>query len=238
MTGLLYKNFRVNFYSFIAMIASALLCCAFAMVFSIIGERAFGLDIATLFIILTYYCAFIIPGITSTFLFEADEGRAASSFAMSIPQGAKGHIESKYWYILIQNLTVLFIAFIADAITYGILEGRFTATIILVLIFCWRLLLSAVETPFVIRFGSQKGLEIKSLIITFVVFLGLIYFLFGDISWLINSKDPVRALFDLVQSGKITFALSLFPFISIAAYWLSCRISVKVFRKGAENYEQ
>ena len=238
MTGLLYKNFRVNFYSFIALIATALLCCSFAVVLSVIGDSAFGFDATAFLISLIYYGAFIIPSITSSFLFEADEGKAACSFAMSIPQGAKGHIESKYWYILIQNLSVLFITFITDTITYGILDGRFTATIPLVTIFCWRLFLSAVETPFIIRFGSQKGLEIKTLVVVFICFLGMVYFLFGDISWLINSPDLVKALLDFVKSGKVIFPLSLFPFISIAVYWLSCRISVKVFRKGAENYEQ
>ena len=53
-----------------------------------------------------------------------------------------------------------------------------------------------------------------------------------------NEDDPIGALMTWLGSGDIVFWLSLFPFISIAAYYLSCKISVKIFRKGAETYEQ
>ena len=66
-----------------------------------------------------------------------------------------------------------------------------------------------------------------------------LYFLFGDISWLIEMEDdPVTAFMTWLQSGDIVFWLGLFPFVAVAAYYLSCKISVRLFRKGAENYEQ
>jgi hypothetical protein len=43
---------------------------------------------------------------------------------------------------------------------------------------------------------------------------------------------------DMCDFKRYWIHITSFPFISIAAYWLSCRISVKVFRKGGENYEQ
>ena len=157
---------------------------------------------------------------------------------MKVPQGGKGHIESKYWYILIQYLFVLYITFLTNIVTYGISGGAFSASLLLVTIFCWRLLLSAIEIPFVIRFGSKKGMSIKGLMIGFIIFLVMIYFMFGDISWLINSDAPIKAFIEWLKIGKIILALSLLPFFSMAAYWLSCKISVRVFRKGAENYEE
>ncbi len=239
MLGLLYKNFRINFYSLLLCLIVTLMCCATAIIISILS----GTDLMTendgamLFLVL-YYSAFNMPSLTSNLLFEADENKTASAFAMSLPQGGKGHIEAKYWYILIQYLVVLFITFLTDTVTYSILGGAFTATILLVLIFCWRLLLSAIEIPFVIRFGSQKGFAIKGLVIAFVALLLMIYLMFGDISWLINSDDPITAFKEWLESRKILFPISLFPFISCGAYFLSCKISIKVFRKGAENYEQ
>lgn len=239
MRGLLYKNFRINFSSCLLILITAFVCCASIIAVSIVSGADFIAenDGALMFAVL-YYFVFMMPSLTSNLLFESDESRTASAFAMSLPQCSKGHIESKFWYILIQYLVVLFITFLTDTVTYGILGGTFSAAMMLVLIFCFRLLISAIEIPFVIRFGSQKGIAIKGLVIAFIVMLVLIYLMFGDISWLINSDDPIKAFMNLVKSGNIIFPISLFPFFSIAAYWLSCKISVIVFRRGAENYEQ
>ena len=239
MVGLLYKNFRINFSSFLLVLIITLICSTIAIICCALNGTDFLTenDGVLLFFAL-YYSAFMMPSLTSNLLFEADENKTASAFAMSLPQCGKGHIESKYWYILIQYLLVLFITFLTDTVTFGILGGAFAASILLVLIFCWRLLFSAIEIPFVIRFGSQKGIAIKGLVFGSVALLVMIYIMFGDISWLINSDDPLKAFMDWLKSGKILFLISLFPFISCAAYWLSCKISIKVFRKGAENYEQ
>ncbi len=239
MSGLLYKNFRINFSSFLLNVIVTLICCAIAIVVSILnGTALIAENYGDMMFFLLYYFAFMMPSLTSNLLFEADESKTACAFAMSLPQCGKGHVESKYWYILIQYLLVLFIAFITDTVTYGICGGTFTASALLVILFSWRLLLTAIEVPFVIRFGSQKGVAIKGLVVTFVILLVMIYFMFGDISWLINSDEPLKAFMEWLKSGKILFPISLFPFISCGAYYLSCKISVKVFRKGAENYEQ
>lgn len=239
MQGLLYKNFRIHFSSFLLIMIVTLVCCAIVIISSILGgaDLIAENDGVLLFFVL-YYAVFMLPSLTSNLLFEADENKTASAFAMSLPQCSKGHIESKYWYILIEHLITLFIAFLTDTVTFGILGGAFSASIVLVMIFCWRLLLEAIEIPFVIRFGSQNGIAIKGLVITFVLILGMLYLMFGDISWLINSDDPLKALMAWVKTGKVLLPVSFFPFVSCAAYWLSCKISIKVFRKGAENYEQ
>lgn len=246
MSGLLYKNFRLNLSSMIFSLVTAFFCCltmilACMFMYVLPGKTPEGDDIQslTLGFVMCYFLAFWLPSMASSTLFAVDESRTCCAFAMSLPQGAKGHIEAKYYYLLILNLAILFITFISDTITTAMTGGMVNNTIIIILAFTLVLLLSATEIPFMIRFGSQRGLAIKGAVIGAVFIFVFLYLLFGDISWLIeNENDPLSALMEWLQSGNVIFVLSLLPYVSIAAYYLSCKISVKLYRKGAENYEQ
>lgn len=245
MSGLIYKNFRINRSSFAFSLITAALCCVTAILLSIfvggadgVQDEAHAANISMVFGVL-YYLGFMLPALTTSMLFEADENKTACAFAMSCPQGGKGHIEAKYYYLLLLNLAMFFLSFITDAVTTTIFGGKVCMASALMLIFCVRLFLAAIEVPFVIRFGSQRGVAIKGLVVMFIFMIALIYFLFGDISWLIeNENDPVGAFMTWLGSGDMVFRLGLFPFVAVTAYYLSCKISVRLFRKGAENYEQ
>ena len=246
MSGLLYKNFRLNLSSMIfSLITAAVSCltmilvCLFAFVLPGKTPEVEQLNDLTLGFGACYFLAFWLPSMATSTLFQVDESKTCCAFAMSLPQGAKGHIEAKYYYMLILNLSIMFVTFVSDTVTTAMTGGMTSNTVIIIIVFALVLLLSAIETPFMVRFGSQRGLAIKGAVVGGVFIFAALYFLFGDITWLIeNENDPLTALMEWLQSGDIVFWLSLFPFISVAAFYLSCRISVKLFRKGAESYEQ
>lgn len=243
MSGLMYKNFRVNLSSFIFSLVTAAVCCLTLTLLCVFGGEGMTADEETanetsLIFAAVYYLAYMLPAMATSTLFQSDESRVCTSFAMSLPQGAKGHVMSKYYYLLAVNIAIMFVLFVNDTVCTAMLGGRYSGTLILTMLFCWRLLLMSVEIPFIIRFGSQRGLNIKGAVIGFIFVLVMIYFLFGDISWLIDSDDPIKALIDWLQSGDILFLAGLIPYFSVAAYYLSYRISVNVYRKGAESYEQ
>ena len=242
MSGLLYKNFYVNRASFIfSLITQAFCSLVIILVLIFTSGRELNEDVVreTIFVFtLVYYLGSMLPAMASGEVFRTDESRPACAFVMSSPAGAKGHVESKYYYILIVNLAILFMGFLTDVFSTAMTGGMISLTLMLVLIFCWRLLVSSVEIPFMIRFGSDHGMQIKGAVVASVLMLGVIYFLFGDISWMLDAEDPIKGIMDMLQNGNTVFFIGLFPFISVAAYYLSCKLSVRIFRKGAENYEQ
>ena len=242
MSGLLYKNFYVNRSSLLFSLVTQLLCCAVILLVCFFqGGKPFldeGANEAVVIFSLLYYLGSMLPAMATSELFRTDEGKTACSFAMSVPTGAKGQVEAKYYYILIENLLILFIGFITDTITMVLTDGTVYLTTVLFMIFCWRIWVSSFEIPFMIRFGSQRGLNIKGAVFGIIMMLGFIWFLFGDISFLMDNDDPISALMETLQNGDVVFWLSLFPYASIVAYYLSCKISVKIYRKGAESYEQ
>ena len=245
MSGLMYKNFRLNLASMIFSLVTAAACCLTMILVCVYGfvlpgkvpepeetsELTFGFAAC-------YFLAFWLPSMASSSLFSVDESTTCCAFAMSLPQGAKGHVEAKYYYILALNISIMFITFISDTITTAMTGGAADNSALIVIIFAIFLLLSAIEIPFMIRFGSQRGVAIKGAVVGGVFIIAALYFLFGDISWLLSDNDPLQELMKWLQSGDIFFWLSLFPFAAIAAYFLSCKISVRLYRKGAETYEQ
>ncbi len=245
MSGLLYKNFRLNLSSMIFSLVTAGACCLTLILMCLFGFTLRGmtpkseeLTELTVGFAACYFLAFWLPSMAISSLFAVDESRTCCAFTMSLPQGAKGHVEAKYYYILILNVSILFLTFISDTITCAMLGGVVNNSAMIVIIFVFSLLLSAIEIPFMIRFGSQRGVAIKGAVIGGVFIIAALYFLFGDISWLLSDDDPLEAFMMWLQSGDIVIWLGLFPYFCIAAYYVSCRISVKLFRKGAENYEQ
>ncbi|MBR5087796.1 MAG: hypothetical protein IK093_00045, partial [Ruminiclostridium sp.] len=77
--------------------------------------------------------------------------------------------------------------------TMVLTDGTVYLTTVLFMIFCWRIWVSSFEIPFMIRFGSQRGLNIKGAVFGIIMMLGFIWFLFGDISFLMDNDDPISA---------------------------------------------
>ena len=241
MSGLLYKNFHINFFSFLFAVILAVICgivniVSAALIVPLSSDEQIIILSSILFC--SVYFVFMLVSLIVNTIFQGDENKTCCAFALSVPQGGKGHIEAKYWYILIQFTTVMFIMFISDTIVFGITDRMVSLTKIIMLLFCIRLFLIAIEIPFLIRFGSQKGNAIKGLTIIFIIMLIMIYFLFGDISWILKGDNPIIALMEWLNNGKQILVISLFNPFSLLVYWLSCRISVRLFKKGAEDYEQ
>ena len=104
-------------------------------------------------------------------------------------------------------------------------------------IFVITVLYNAVTMPFLIRYGGDKGLATAGIALGAVVFTVIVYFLFGDISFL-YVDDPMGAIMELLTSEGMLFITAILPYISLLLYYLSYRISLKLYRKGAEDYGQ
>lgn len=236
MRGLLYKNFLlyrtgIIFIGCFQAVASAMILIMTAANFYTDEERTgFSLEL--------YFLVFLLSSLIEQQMFTPDEKRTVSSFIISAPGGARGHIQSKYYTILIINLLILNCCFMTDAAACAI-SGTTVYSIgaLCMLFFCINLFFSAFSTPFYIRFGSLLGNGIKYGTLGVVVLIIGVYALFGDISFLFGN-DPLAAIAEFLSSGNALLILSLIPAVSVLLYYVSYRLSLVMYRKGAENYEQ
>ena len=231
MAGLMYKNFLL--YRAELAVIGVLQLFISATVF-LTGITGTGSPQGTLIL---YGCMFLMLGFVESGLFAPDEKQTARNFLIATPTGAAGHIGSKYWFLLLIDLGVLVCCFLTDTVVFALTGDENTMTgVMLVLVFSVTLIMDALSLPFIVYFGTNYGLSVKASVLGVVMLLVLLYALFGDISYFL-SNDFMTAVEALFEDSNVLLMLGLLPYGSALLYWLSCRLSVFLFRKGAENYD-
>ena len=239
MSGILYKNFLAYKLDLIALSIMDLICI-FAVIFATASapvHQQEGILIGICPVI--YFFMFFMVSIFDHQLFATDEKRTIGSFIISCPSGAKGHVEGKYYALLIVNIATLVICFLTDTVICLIADSTmYSMGSALIIIFCGNIIYTAFANPFYLRFGIILGNTVKfgSLGVLFVI--GFIYFLFGDISFILESENLSETVMTLLSGDVAMIILSIFPAVSILLYWISCKISVTLYKKGVEAYEQ
>ena len=230
MAGLMYKNFLLYRLELIVIAVVQLFMSATALLTGLMGSNPGGN-------LLLYGCMFLIIGFIESGLFAPDEKQSARSFLIATPTGAAGHIQSKYLFLLLVNLGVMICCFLTDTVAFALTGDENTMTgVMLVLLFSMSLVMDALSLPFIIYFGTNYGLNVKASALGIILLLVLLYALFGDISYFLSS-DFMTAVEKLFEDGNVLLMLGLFPYAAGLLYWLSCKMSVFLFRKGAENYD-
>ena len=239
MSGILYKNFLAYKLDLIALgIMDAI--CIFTIIFATASAPPHQQEGILIGICpMVYFFMFFMVSIFDHQLFAADEKRTIGSFIISNPQGAKGHVEGKYYTLLIVNIATLVICFLTDTIICLIVDSvMYTMSSALTIIFCLNILYSAFGNPFYLRFGIMLGNTVKFGSLGILIFIGIIYFLFGDISFILESENLAETILAFLSSETMLVILSAFPAVCILLYWVSCKISIPLYKKGVEAYEQ
>lgn len=239
MQGLLYKEFYENR-------RSLKLFAAFAFYgFFIMLSRVFfmfkvneQLEVLTAFA--TPLVLMLMTGIINTTIFRYDEKKLWSGFVSSTPVAAKGQVKSKYLFALLLYMITLSACFIADTLNCA-LHGAAPVFETVALVFWVQLIFSALEFPFVIRFGSKKGNNIRAVIVIALLFIVIVYALFGDISMFITEESfydfATRLLKGEIGAMEMLWVNAVIPYVAITLYILSYKLSCKFYQKGAESFE-
>ncbi len=235
MGGLLYKNFFQ--YRWELLVIAVLQFIATLTVILATMSPLTKSDDMVITSVLMYAMVFFVLGFFESGMFAPDEKRTAMSFIISAPTGAKQHIGSKYLTVLLIYLGVLACCFLTDAAAVAITgDATISVTMPLIIIFSGALFLEALSLPFMVYFGSAQGTNAKGRTLLILGYIIGMYILFGDIS-LFLEEDFLEAVKQFFTQGNIILILGIFPYIALALYYLSFRISVLLFRKGADNYD-
>lgn len=239
MKGLLYKEIVLSKQWLI------FLACLEA-VFSAVVIFVAGIDgssdpgkVMTVHIIIAF-AMYFLTGVLDDAYFSHDEKSKWSIFVSATPGAMKEQILCKYYVILLENLFILFIGYILDVVT-TVIVGDVTASAgqIYFLFFCISLFIKAFINAFNVRFGSDIGKTALGISVVLVFGLIALWFLFGDISGIMNMEKSLMDLItEFLNDGAVIWIMAILPYIAVAAYYISYRISVNTYRKGVESYAE
>lgn len=238
MSGLIFKEFYQNrkllWFIFFP----------FLLIPGIVSEAARGTSANSIMMSVMLYEVIIIffGYMVTTEMMKYDERKAWAAFIISTPQAARGQVASKYGFSLIVLVGSVFVSYIYDVIACAAADLDFSALPFISNLFFLLILMLSVEIPFSIRFGSVNGNKYRAMIVILLLFAGMVYLLFGDISIFGEPEKIAESLIKIVNGEGVPDALliimGIFPYFSIVMFYLSYKLSCRLYTKGIESFEK
>lgn len=238
MAGHIFKNLYICKSSIIFITVMGAVCSGVCIAATVLGSSSSSFDPMeySLLFPICYYLIYFIASISMTTLFTGDERSSWVGFAASTPSSARGQVLGKYYTILLVNIWITFICFISDMIV-SLIVPELNSLMSILFIFIIMIIYYSVSIPFSMRFGGDKGLAVAGVVAGILIFLGVVYLLFGDLSFF-DSDDPIGAVMKMLSGEWFTAFSAVIPYIAALLYYLSYRVSLILYPKGAENYGQ
>lgn len=165
-----------------------------------------------------------------------DEKPTWINYVVSSPVALKGQVQSKYCEGIIISMLCFSWCYMITQVGVALNDLETSYINIAVQLAFVLLLIYAIEIPFVVRFGSKHGNNIKFVLGMIIVIVFLICFLYGG-----DFENTLYKLWDMLLNNefndKIIFLSSLFPYVVGVLYYVSYKISCKLYLKGAEHFE-
>lgn len=243
MTGLLYRELKLNRakmigFAFGMLIYPVLFTVLFATnsgeTDSILGRLSIVMFGMAAFI------AFLVGGVFQDTMFKDDDRKKWAYYITSTPTGIKGYMGAKYIIALFWSMLTVTLLVLCNSIAIDTNHDVADASSVYIGFFCLQLFLRAVEFPLMARFGGKTGKTVKLVVLVALAMAGLIYFLFGDTSAFADMdsfwEKVISAVEDPTSVKKLCLVISILMAVVLPLYYLSYRLSVKWYLKGAENY--
>ena len=194
--------------------------------------------------ILILLIAYIGMRLLSSSVFSADESKCKCFLMASVPDGTARQIYGKYAILFMAYALFFVSALFSDSIWAYIvfcLTGEIPPSMLglFALMLFVQLFLRSIDIPFNVRYGTKNGKYVFMIVLVAAILAFVLFTLYSPASDDLSSilSDVILKLLNGELAEETTFCISAFPFVAIGAYYLSYRISCKLWLKGAANYE-
>lgn len=247
MYGLLYKELILNKKQLFGITAVIVLFSAILLL-PTDEDIVFSGEVFLITSLLIIVCMYLIVGMMQQGIFEVDEIKRWQYFITASPQMAKGHIRAKYVFVFLTSMIFTTYCIYLHTFSVAIHNSDYMInSIVFIEIMSVQLLIRSIEMPFIFRFGSKYGNSFRMVLVFIIAFAVIVYFLFGDISMFGTFEGFITRLSnflheDLLSSNKLAKGIitlcKLKTLITLAIYYLSYKLSCKLYLKGGEYYDK
>ena len=244
MWGLVYKDLILNKKNFRVLLLTALFMEAYPLLaIWLTGTEEFENSVASMLFSLGVMATFLTLGesihISS---FKEDEQKKWAYYINSSPLTGVGQVQAKYWFILATTFGLNLLYIFIDGINLLIFPEAPPLTILIFMATTMILFLRAIEIPFVVRYGTKYGLWVKAFLFFGIVFVGIVYALFGDLTIFGSSDNFWERFFEFMKGEGVPDGLMLFigifPLVTMALFYGSYKLSSQFYLKGVERFEK
>lgn len=252
MTGFIYKEFKQNqaFIFLMTIIAVVVIFAPLPMEMSMekmslqeafAGLTGDGNTIRLFMLILGYVGAGALQGLT----LRGNDRKLWAIFTASTPDGIDGFIRIKYEMIfamiVLMAVSCWFFDQLLGAMVFDI-TGKVLPTLssmYMALSFI-QIFLRAIEIPFIVRFGMKRGSVIKTIILIIITIILSFLVLLNPGGVVEKAVSIALNIYDTSISGTDILLLVLWssPLFALGLYYLSYKISCKLYMKGVEQYDK
>ena len=234
MTGLVYKEWKQNRWYILSMIV-----CGFAPLIVLLIMHDEIKDMGdTPIRIGGLIAGFLAAGALQMLVLRGDDRKLWGYWITATPDGYKGFLRVKYEMIFGMIVLLMFsvqfgdMGYQAVAADMGKANAVQISGIALPLCFV-QILLRAIDIPFVYRFGSKKGSFVK---LTCFVAVALSFS-----ALFVIYQERFDTFFEMgigvFTTENRSLLLSVGLVVCLALYYLSYRITCRLYLKGVEQYE-
>lgn len=243
MYGLLYKDTIVMRKSLLPTLVG-ILPVQFMHFVGVLGEP--DVEISNIYKLMSLFsiiCTFYIIGMFQQGVFEPDERKKWAYYVTATEGGAKAQVGEKYILVYLVSMSAVILCNCMNSIAIDVTGDKAVPMMgVTLALFFVQMFLRAIDMPFMIAFGSKKGNLLHGAILVAGLFLLAAYLLFGDLSFFGNSMDGFwDRVFELMEVGnnvKVLIVLLSAALAVMPLYYLSYRLSCKLYLKGVDGYDK
>lgn len=240
MIGLLYKDLKIMKYELIMMLAEmvGISVCLFLPLKTWLGEES---AVAGMAPVIVAFGVYIVVSMVQSKIFSQDERRVWAYYMTSTPFAVNGQVLSKYYLSIGLSGVAMIWLLLCDSFVPLFTDQPGGGSLIYIAFFFGQTFGRAIEIPFIIRFGEKNGGSYKILFGIGIFFLFIVYLLFGPLPDFSNLDflEKIINIFsnaELMSTGLLGF-MAIAPYVIMIMYYISYKISCKLYLKGVDTYE-
>ena len=245
MQGLLYKEFIQNkqnlFYLFFSILALSSIVFT-PDIFPSEENAEVSKEFHALLGAFVYVLDFFLLNSFQPNFFQCDENKKWSYFAVSSPKCVTGVVWTNYVFVFMITVINFILCYVIDIFSMSLTGDKTSMLLLYAICFFVHIFFSAIDIPFMLRFGTKAGILYRGILFLFVLLFIIIYALFGDLSIFGSVDNFYEKIINFTGGDTIPeilwLIIGIFMHGAVLLYYFSYKISCKCYLKGVECYDK